>query len=172
MVFVTRVAFSDDGSRALAVGGDANAFVLDLGDAAGARPRRRDGSSGGGGSALRALLLLLLTAAAALALLLHPPPGAAERGADAWRWLKAVPYLTDGMQLLEDQAVRFAPHLARGLDAVRPHVEAGYEAVRPHVEAGYEAVRPHVERLQPHLERVSSKVSESVGRLMGSHDEL
>lgn len=30
MVFVTRVAFANDDSRVLAVGGDANAFVMDL----------------------------------------------------------------------------------------------------------------------------------------------
>ena len=48
MVFVTRVAFADDDTRVLAVGGDANAFVLELGDAAAARARRR--GAGGGGS--------------------------------------------------------------------------------------------------------------------------
>lgn len=30
MVFVSRVAFSDDEKRVMAVGGDANCFVLDL----------------------------------------------------------------------------------------------------------------------------------------------
>jgi uncharacterized membrane protein YgcG len=38
MVFVTRVAFSDDGGRVLAAGGDANVFVLDM----------REGGGGGG----------------------------------------------------------------------------------------------------------------------------
>jgi hypothetical protein len=30
MVFVTRVAFSDDDTKVMAVGGDANCFVMDL----------------------------------------------------------------------------------------------------------------------------------------------
>jgi hypothetical protein len=48
MVFVTRVAFSDDDSRVLAVGADANAFVLDLREAPG-------GGCGGGRAAVGAL---------------------------------------------------------------------------------------------------------------------
>jgi hypothetical protein len=41
MAFVTRVVFSDDDARVLAVGGDANAFVLEL--------RAHGGGGGGGG---------------------------------------------------------------------------------------------------------------------------
>ncbi|KAI8475798.1 MAG: hypothetical protein J3K34DRAFT_464423, partial [Monoraphidium minutum] len=117
MVFVTRVAFSDDDGAALAVGGDANAFVL---------PMRSGGGGGGGGggcgSVCAALLFLVVAIAAGAAFLFQVQP---ERAAQALELIEALQQ--------HEAARRAAELLAPALARLRPAAAAGAEAAAPHV---------------------------------------
>ncbi|GBF92567.1 hypothetical protein Rsub_05181 [Raphidocelis subcapitata] len=101
MVFVTRVAFSDDGGRILAVGADANAFVLDM----------REGGGGGGSSFCLLLLLLLLALAAGLGFVLHTNPEAAARAAEVWEALQRDARVRGGLSAVQGLVGRFTDEL-------------------------------------------------------------